>query len=111
MTMDEAELAKFDEGNFAEAVLSAEGLVIVDFWGEGCIPCKQLGKVLSQLATEIPSDVRIGTVNTNENPNLALRFGIRGVPAVLFFKKGSVVEMRTGVDRRQVLKKLVEAHA
>jgi thioredoxin 1 len=111
MTMDEAELAKFDEGNFDEAVLSAEGLVIVDFWGEGCIPCKQLGKVLSQLATEIPPDVRIGTVNTNENPNLALRYGIRGVPALLFFKRGAVVDMRTGVDRRQVLKKLIEAHA
>jgi thioredoxin 1 len=109
--MSDTGFAEFDEGNFESEVLSADGLVLVDFWNEACAPCKQLNRVLTQLAGEIPPGVRIGKVNTMSSPALAERFGIRGVPAVLFFKDGAVVEMRTGVDRRQVLKKLVEAHA
>lgn len=109
--MSESALAEFNEGNFEQEVLSADGLVLVDFWNESCLPCKQLNKVLTQLASEIPPDVRIGKVDTGAHPALAERFGIRGVPAVLFFKDGAVVEMRNGVDRRQVLKKLVETHA
>ena len=109
--MAENDLDTFDDQNFENEVLSADGLVLVDFWGEGCIPCKQLNRVLTQLATEIPPGVRIGTVNTTAYPALAERYGVRGVPALLFFKKGEIVDMRTGVDRRQVLKKLVETHA
>ena len=87
------------------------GLAVVDFWSENCVPCKQLTRVLSQLVTEIPPSVRIGTVKVNDNPNLAERFGVRAAPTLLFFKDGALVETRTGVDRRQVLKKLVEMHA
>jgi thioredoxin 1 len=86
-------------------------LAVVDFWSENCVPCKQLTRVLSQLVTEIPPSVRIGTVKVNDNPNLAERFGVRAAPTLLFFKDGALVETRTGVDRRQVLKKLVEMHA
>jgi thioredoxin 1 len=67
--------------------------------------------VLTQLTTEIPPSVRIGTVKVNDNPELAERFGVRASPTLLFFKNGALVETRTGVDRRQVLKKLVELHA
>ena len=106
----ESDLDEFDEATFESEVLGAEGLVLVDFWGEQCVSCKQLRKVLNQLSSEIPADVRIGAVNATANPDLAERFGVRGVPALLFFKNGEIVDMRTGVDRRQVLKKLVESH-
>jgi thioredoxin len=107
----ENDLDEFDGETFDEEVLAAEGLVLVDFWGEQCVSCKQLRKVLNQLANEIPPNVRIGAVNATANPDLAERYGVRGVPALLFFKSGEIVDMRTGVDRRQVLKKLVESHA
>jgi len=106
----EHDLVEFDDATFDKAVLAAEGLVLVDFWGEQCVSCKQLRKVLNQLSTEIPPNVRIGAVNATANPDLAERYGIRGVPALLFFKNGEIVDMRSGVDRRQVLKKLVESH-
>jgi len=105
------DLDTFDDQTFDQEVVSAEGLVLVDFWGENCASCRQLHRVLTQLAAEVPPEVRIGTVNATAHPDIAERYGIRSVPALLFFKQGEIVEMRTGVDRRQVLKKLVEAHA
>lgn len=108
--MAEDKLDDFDDNNFGSEVLGAEGLVLVDFWGEKCVSCKQLRKVLNQLVEDVPTNVRIGAVNATAHPDLAERFGVRGVPTLLFFKEGAVVDMRTGVDRRQVLKKLVETH-
>lgn len=109
--MDESNFAVWNERNFDAEVLRQPGLAVVDFWSEGCVPCKQLTRVLTQLTTEIPQSVRIGTVKINDNPELAERFGVRGTPTLLFFKDGALVDTRFGVDRRQVLKKLVETHA
>jgi thioredoxin 1 len=105
------EFAAWNEQNFDAEVLEKPGLTMVDFWSEGCVPCKHLKRVLEELATEIPPDVRIGAVKVNDSPDLAERFGVRGTPTLLFFKDGAVVETCTGVDRRQVLKKIVETHA
>ena len=104
-------LAEFTEQNFDADVLQRAGLTVVDFWSETCVPCRQLAKVLNQLAPEVPDGVQIGTVKAEDNIALLDRYGIRSTPTLLFFKDGAVVETRTGVDRRQVLKKVVEEHA
>ncbi len=103
--------AVFDETNFDLKVLARAGLTLVDFWAEWCVPCKQMSKVLEQLAAELPADVLIGKVNADECPKLMERYGVRGLPTLLFFKDGTLVETRTGVDRKQVLRKAVDAHA
>lgn len=108
--MADSGLAVFDEANFDAQVLQRAGLTVVDVWAPSCVPCKQLTKILTQLSGEVPADVVIGTVNADENPELIAKYGVRGTPTLLFFKDGAVVETRTGVDRRQVLKKAVEAH-
>jgi len=108
--MAESDFAVWNEQNFDAEVLRQSGLAVVDFWSENCVPCKQLTRVLSQLAAEIPQSVRIGTVKIDDNPELAARFGVQAAPTLLFFKDGVLVDTRTGVDRRQVLKKLVELH-
>ncbi len=109
--MTESGFAVWDQGNFDAEVLRQPGLAVVDFWSEGCVPCKQLTRVLAQLAAEVPQGVRIGTVKVNDNPELVERFAVRAAPTLMFFKDGALVETRTGVDRRQVLKKLVETYA
>ena len=109
MTQDKID--EFDEKSFETDVLASDGLTVVDFWGKACVSCKQLRKVLNQLSDDVPANVRLGAVNATAYPDLAERYGVRGVPTLLFFKDGKVVDMRTGVDRRQVLKKLVETHA
>ena len=109
--MVDSHFAIWTELNFDAEVLKRPGLAVVDFWAENCVPCHQLTRVLKQLATEIPASVRIGTVKVSDNRDLAEHFGVRASPTLLFFKDGRLVETRTGVDRRQVLKKLVEMHA
>jgi len=109
--MADDRLAELNEANFDSAVLQRSGLTVVDFWSETCVPCRQLAKVLHQLADELPEGVQIGTVKAEDNIGLLQRYGVRATPTLLFIKDGAVVETRTGVDRRQVLKKLVESHA
>jgi thioredoxin 1 len=104
-------LVEFNEQNFDTEVLQRAGLTVVDFWSQSCVPCRQLAKVLNQLAPEVPENVQIGTVKAEDNIALLDRYGIRSTPTLLFFKDGDLVETRTGVDRRQVLKKVVEEHA
>jgi len=110
-SMADASFSVWNAQNFDSEVLRHPGLAVVDFWSENCAPCKQLTRVLSQLSTEIPPSVRIGTVKVTDNLELAARFGIQATPTLLFFKGGALVDSRTGVDRRQVLQKLVETHA
>jgi thioredoxin len=109
--MSEAGFPVFDQANFDAEVLARPGLTVVDVWSPSCVPCRQLSRLLGALATELPAGVRIGTVNADENAALLARYHVRGVPTLLFFKNGAVVETRTGVDRRQVLKKAIETHA
>ena len=109
--MADDSFAVFDESNFDTQVLDREGLTVVDFWTTTCVPCKQLKKVLGQVAEDLPDDVVIGTVNGDENHDLLARYGVRGFPTLLFIKGGEVVQTRTGVDRKQILKKAIEAHA
>jgi len=104
-------LTEFTEQNFDSEVLQHDGLTVVDFWSQTCVPCRQLAKVLKQLAPEVPDGVQIGTVKAEDNLGLLDRYGVRATPTLLFIKNGEVVETRTGVDRRQVLKKIVETHA
>jgi thioredoxin 1 len=102
---------EFDESSFEREVLQRPGLTIVDFWAEWCVPCKQMTRLLGEMAGELPEGVRIGKVDADSNRALVERYGVRAIPSLLFFKDGEVVETRTGVDRKQVLKKAIEAHA
>ena len=88
--MSDSDFAVFDESNFDAEVLARHGVVLVDFWADGCVPCKQLSRQLAELADDIPPGVRIGTVNTGSNPFLADRFGVRTVPTLMFFKDGTI---------------------
>jgi len=103
-------LAAFNTENFDQEVLRRSGLTLVDFWAEWCVPCKQLSRVLEQLAGELPAAVLIGKVDADECPALMQRYNVRSLPSLLFFKDGELVETRTGVDRKQVLKKAVDAY-
>tara|TARA_A100001037_G_C14810967_1_gene483232 strand:- start:105 stop:593 length:489 start_codon:yes stop_codon:yes gene_type:complete len=109
--MAQEDLAVFDNSNFDTEVLARDGLTVVDFWSKTCVPCKQLKKILGQVNGELPDSVVIGTVDGDENLDLLSRYGVRGFPTLMFFRDGEVVETRTGVDRRQVLKKVIEGHA
>lgn len=108
--MSTLEFTSLDDANFAPTVLARPGVSVVDFWSESCIPCRQMTRLLQQLAAEIPPGVLIGQVDADRNPALVERYGVRGLPTLLLFKDGALVETRTGIDRRQVLRRAIESH-
>lgn len=87
----QSQLDTFDTTNFQAEVIGRRGLTLVDFSADGCVPCRQLGKQLVQLAAEMPPEVHFGQVNVRDNPELVARYGICSVPTLLFVKDGTVV--------------------
>lgn len=108
--MKAPEFTALDDANFDATVIARAGVSVVDFWSETCIPCRQMTRLLQQVAGEVPREVLIGQVDADHNPALLKRFGVRGLPTLLLFRNGALVETRTGIDRKQVLRKAIETH-
>ena len=84
------------DATFAEEVTNSSIPVVVDFWAEGCGPCKQIGPALEELSNEMAGKVKIVKVNVDENPGSPAQFGVRGIPALFLVKDGKVVSNKTG---------------
>ena len=100
----------FTDGNFEESVIKAGELVLVDFWAEWCGPCKRLAPTVDALATDYAGKVTVGKLNVDDNPNTAFKFQIRGIPALLLFKGGQIVESIVGLVPKEDLKKAIDKH-
>ena len=82
--------------NFAAEVLQSELPVLVDFWATWCGPCKMLAPTIAEVATEYAGRVKVGKVNVDIAPELAARYGLTSIPALLLFNKGEVVRTSVG---------------
>ena len=95
------------DANFQDEVLKSDVPVLVDFWAPWCGPCRMLGPVIEQLAEEFEGRVKVGKINTDENPAVATTFNISAIPTVLFFKNGELVDRAIGVNPKDALRRQI----
>lgn len=95
------------DSNFDNEVLTSDTPVLVDFWAEWCGPCRMIGPVVEELASDYAGKVKVGKVDVDSNPEVSVKYGIRSIPALLIFKDGEVVDQIIGaVPKTQLVKHL-----
>ena len=100
----------FTDDSFDRDVLRSDVPVLVDFWGEHCAPCRQLAPTIDLAASEYAGRVKVGKVQVDPNFATAAKYQIRGVPTLLLFKGGHVVEQRLGAIGKSDLQKMIDPH-
>ena len=100
----------FTDGAFEEEVLKSDVPVLVDFWAPWCGPCKAMGPTVDALASEYAGRVKIGKMNTDENPTTPMRYRVQGIPTLLLFKGGKVVDQRVGALPKKDVMKMLDPH-
>jgi|TARA_B100002003_G_scaffold191571_1_gene180680 thioredoxin 1 len=108
--MSSEKVQTFTDENFDSTVVGAEGPVLVDFWAEWCGPCRQMAPAVEALASDYDGKVTVGKLNVDEHPNVAQRFSIRGIPTLLLFNGGEVVDQLVGVADDSKLKSMLDKH-
>ncbi len=88
---------EFTDANFDQEVLNADRPVLVDFWAPWCGPCKAIAPIVAELSSEYAGKLKVGKVNTDDNQQIAVRYGIMSIPTILIFKNGEPVEQVVGV--------------
>jgi len=109
-TMAVGNVQTFTDTNFDETVLKAGHAVLVDFWAEWCGPCKRIAPTIDALATEYAGRITIGKIDIDSNPKVPERYQVRGIPTLLLFKGGQVVESVIGLAHKDELKKVIDKH-
>ena len=100
-----------DDSNFEKEVMQSDQTVLVDFWAPWCGPCKMIAPLLDEIATEKAGSVKVAKVNVDENQSLSVKYNVRAIPALLFFKNGQLRDQIVGMTTRKDLLGRLEALA
>ena len=96
------------DDSFENDVLKADGPVLVDFWAEWCGPCKMIGPALEEISDELGGKVTIAKLNIDDNPDAPAKYGVRGIPTMILFNNGEIVETKVGAAPKSALKGWLE---
>lgn len=97
------------DASFKE-VINSDKPVLVDFWATWCGPCRMLGPIIEEIATDFDGKAIVGKVDVDNNQQVSMEFGIRNIPTVLIFKNGEVVDKLVGVSPKEVIAQKLSAH-
>jgi thioredoxin 1 len=97
-----------NDTEFEEKVLKSEVPVVVDFWAPWCGPCRMVAPILDDLAGEYDGKIVIAKVNTDENPQYAIKYGVQGIPTMLFIRDGELVDQMVGAAPKHIIKERIE---
>lgn len=100
----------FTDEVFDQEVVNSDKPVLVDFWAPWCGPCRAMAPTVDAIAAEYAGKVKVGKLNTDDNQQTAMRYGIRGIPTLLLFKGGRVVEQRVGAIPKPEVVKMLAPH-
>ena len=110
MTTD-TKLVTITDDNFATEIESHEGLAMIDFWAAWCGPCRMVAPVVEELAEENADSVKVGKLDVDENQKTAMRFAVRSIPSILFFKDGRHVDTVVGAVPKAALERKIQQHS
>jgi thioredoxin 1 len=103
-----ANVKNIGQDNFDSEVIKSDLPVMIDFWAPWCGPCKMVGPIVETLAEENVGKINIGKLNVDENQALAVQYGVRGIPTLLFFKDGQEVKRIVGAQNKNQLQKAID---
>jgi thioredoxin 1 len=103
-------VVNFTDSNFDKEVLNSEVPVLVDFWAEWCGPCRMMSPTVDAIANDYDGRLKVGKLNVDENNQTAMRYQVRGIPMLLLFKGGRVVDQRVGAMGKAEVQKMIDAH-
>jgi thioredoxin 1 len=98
------------DANFESEVEKASGLAVVDFWAEWCGPCRKVGPIVEELAAEYAGRAKVVKLDVDANPQATVRFNVRSIPAILFFKDGRLVDQVIGWAPKPALEAKFKQH-
>jgi thioredoxin 1 len=100
---------EFTDTNFQESALKPNQVTVVDFWAEWCGPCRMIGPFIEELSKEYGDGVLVGKLNVDDNPQVSMKYHVRSIPTVLFFKNGELMDKQVGATSKKVLASKIEA--
>ena len=101
-------VVSISDEEFEKSIIQSPKPALVDFWAEWCQPCKMLAPTVEEIASEYEDRVFVCKLNVDDNPVTATKFGIRGIPTLLLFKKGQVVQQIVGVKSKADIRKIID---